>query len=474
MSDPLSGLAGIEEGAWLVGGALRDRLLGRCTSDYDIAVRGEPRRLARALASSAAGHAFALSETFGGWRVVARDHSWQVDLLPLGGETIEDDLAGRDLTVNAIAQPLSGDGFVDPFGGLEDLRLGRLRMVSVEAFQGDPLRVLRLARLASELRFVPEPETMAVAARSAPGLRVVAPERVFLELKRIVTSDRALEGLELMDELAATEVILPELASLHGIEQSQYHHLDVYGHTRAVLKETISLVRDPGVAFGEHGPAITHVLDEPLANELTRGQALRFGALFHDVAKPRTRDVTAQGRVTFIGHDATGAEMAVAALKRLRASERLCDYVASLTRHHLRLGFLVHEMPLSRRAIYGYLKACAPVQVEVTVLSVADRLATRGAGSAEAIAKHLELARQLIGEALDWRQAPPKPPVRGDDLAMALGIDTGPVIGTMLDELEAASFAGEIRDREQALERARQLLSATAGARDEGRPAGDQ
>ena len=153
--------------------------------------------------------------------MVARDHSWQVDLLPLGGETIEDDLAGRDLTVNAIAQPLSGDGFVDPFGGLEDLRLGRLRMVSVEAFQGDPLRVLRLARLASELRFVPEPETMAVAARSAPGLRVVAPERVFLELKRIVTSDRALEGLELMDELAATEVILPELASLHGIEQSQ-------------------------------------------------------------------------------------------------------------------------------------------------------------------------------------------------------------------------------------------------------------
>ncbi len=124
MSDPLSGLAGIEEGAWLVGGALRDRLLGRSTSDYDIAVRGEPRRLARALASSAAGHAFALSENFGGWRVVARDHSWQVDLLPLGGETIEDDLAGRDLTVNAIAQPLSGDGFVDPFGGLEDLRLG--------------------------------------------------------------------------------------------------------------------------------------------------------------------------------------------------------------------------------------------------------------------------------------------------------------------------------------------------------------
>ncbi len=470
MSDPLAGLVGIEETAWLVGGALRDRLLGRPTSDYDIAVQGEPRRLARALASSAAGHAFALSETFGGWRVLARDHSWQVDLLPLAGETIEEDLGRRDLTVNAIAQPVSGDGYVDPFGGLEDVRLRRLRMVSADAFEHDPVRVLRLARLASELGLVPEPETMAVAARSSPGLRNVAPERIFLELKRIVVSERALEGLALMDDLGATEVILPELASLRGIEQSHFHHLDVYGHTRAVLKETIALVRDPGLAFGDHGPAVTRVLDEPLANELSRGQALRFGALFHDVAKPRTRDVTPQGRVTFIGHDATGAEMAVAALQRLRASERLCDYVGALTRHHLRLGFLVHEMPLSKRAIYRYLKACAPVQVEVTVLSVADRLATRGSGSSEAIAKHLELARQLVGEALAWRLAPPKPPVRGDELARALGIETGPVIGTMLDELEEASFAGEIGDREQALERARQLLGATAGTRDEGRP----
>jgi poly(A) polymerase len=470
VSDPLSGLFGIAENAWLVGGALRDRLLGRPTSDYDIAVEGDPRRLARALASSAPGHAFALSETFGGWRVVARDHSWQVDLLPLSGETIEEDLGRRDLTVNAIAQPLSAEGYVDPFGGLEDLRIGRLRMVSADAFEVDPVRVMRLARLASELGFVPEPGTMVVAARSAPGLRDVAPERVFLELKRTVISERALEGLALMDELAATPVILPELSGLRGIEQSHFHHLDVYDHTRAVLAETIALAQDPSRAFGSEGAAVAAVLEEPLANELTRGQALRFGALFHDVAKPLVRGVTPQGRVTFMGHDAKGAEMAIAALQRLRASERLSDYVAALTRNHLRLGFLVREMPLSRRAIYRYLKACAPVQVEGTVLSVADRLATRGSGSAEAIAKHLELARQMVGEALAWRLAPPKPPVRGDELARALGIETGPVIGTVLDELEEASFAGEIGDRQEAFERARQLLGATAGARGEGRP----
>ncbi len=459
MSDPLAGLRGIADHAWLVGGALRDQLLGRPTDDYDIAVQGEPRPLARALARSARGHAFALSETFGGWRVVARDHSWQVDLLPLMGETIEDDLAHRDFTVNAIAQALSGGGYVDPFGGLEDVRRRRLRMVSPGAFAADPLRTLRLARLAAELGFAAELETSRTAADSAPALREVAPERIFLELKRIVCSDRPLAGLELMDTLTVTEVILPELARLRGIEQSHFHHLDVYEHTRAVLSETIALVRDPGPAFGEHAEAIAAVLGEPLANEMTRGQALRFGALFHDVAKPRTRDVTPQGRVTFIGHDATGAEMAAAALQRLRASERLREYVAALTRHHLRLGFLVHETPLSRRAIYGYLKACEPVQVEVTVLSVADRLATRGSGSEPAIAKHLGLARQLVGEALAWRTAPPRAPVRGDQLARVLGIDAGPELGRVLAELEEASFAGEIADREQALEHARRLLN---------------
>ena len=175
MSDPPLGLFGIAENAWLVGGALRDRLLDRPTGDYDVAVQGEPLPLARALARSANGHAFALSDTFGGWRVVARDHSWQVDLLPLTGETIEEDLSRRDLTVNAIAQPLSGSGYIDPFSGLDDLRLRRLRMVSRGAFAEDPLRTLRLARLASELGFSTDAETMSAATLSAPGLRDVAP-----------------------------------------------------------------------------------------------------------------------------------------------------------------------------------------------------------------------------------------------------------------------------------------------------------
>jgi poly(A) polymerase len=459
--DALDALAAVlgPTDAWMVGGAVRDRLLGRPTADYDVAIAGDPQPAAKALARRAGGHAFALSEAFGAWRVVARDRSWQVDLLPLCGGTLEEDLAARDLTINALAEPIGGGEYVDHFGGRADLEARRLRMVSPQAFTADPLRTLRLARIACELGFSVESETAIAARRAAPMLEGVAAERVFAELKRIVCAERAVEGLELMDSLGVTRIILPELAELHGVQQSRFHHLDVHDHTLAVLGQVIELERDPGALLVGHGGPLAELLAEPLANELTRGEALRFGALFHDAAKPHTRGVTQEGRVTFIGHDAVGAELAAAALARLRASDRLAQHVAALTRHHLRLGFLVHEQPLSRRAIYRYLRACAPVQVDVTLLSVADRLATRGSGSERAIARHLELASMMVGEALRWRAAPPAPPVRGDELARELGLRPGPEIGRVLSELEEASFAGEVSTREQAFQRARELLS---------------
>jgi putative nucleotidyltransferase with HDIG domain len=461
LSDPIEALVNVaREPAWLVGGAVRDRVLGRATDDYDVAVAGDARGLARELARSADAHVFALSEAFGVWRVVARHRGWQVDVLPVIGGSIERDLAGRDFTVNAMAEPLGGGPYVDPFGGMSDLEARRLRMVSPGAFVDDPLRVLRLVRLSCELGFAVDGATGTAAGASAAALDEMAPERVFAELKRIVIADRALEGLALMDRVGATRVILPELTRMRGVEQSPYHHLDVYEHTQSVLAATIELSRSPGEWLGEHAEAVARFLDEPLANELTRGQALRFGALLHDVAKPATRRVTPEGRVTFIGHDSEGAETAAAVLTRLRASERLREHVAGLTRHHLRLGFLVHDMPLGRRAVYRYLHSCEPVQVDVTLLSVADRLATRGRGSDEAIRRHLELARELLGEALAWRQARPRPPLRGDELAREVGLRPGRRLGNILNELEEASFAGEISSREQAIERARELAAA--------------
>lgn len=458
LQEPLDALAALEIPAWLVGGAVRDRLLGRVTTDYDVAVAGDARAVAHELARRASAHRFELSESFGAWRVVSRSGRWNIDLLPLDGDSIEADLARRDLTINAMAQVLPDGPLLDPFGGAEDLGQQRLRMVTPEAFAQDPLRTLRLVRLACELGFDAETETAARAADAAPGLAGVAPERVFSELKRIVISERALEGLRLMDELGITRIVLPELSALRGVEQSAYHHLDVYDHTMAVLAQAIELERDPDAALGPQAGPVSAFMSEGLANELTRWQALRLGALLHDIAKPLTRGVSAQGRVTFMGHDQAGSELARSILRRLRASERLAEHVAALARNHLRLGFMVHEVPLSRRAVYRYMRDCAPVQVDVTVLSIADRLATRGRGSDEAIRSHLELAERLLDDALKWAERPPRPPIRGDQLAAALELEPGPELGEILAELEEASYAGEIDSPQDVVTRARELL----------------
>jgi poly(A) polymerase len=446
------------ERAWLVGGALRDRLLGRSTPDLDVVVDGDVRGAARRLGRGLGGASFELSDQFGAWRVVARESGWQVDITPLHGGSLEADLGARDLTVNAMAEPLDGGDLVDPHGGARDLADRRLRMVSPAAFATDPLRTVRVARLATELAFDVEPATAQAVRDHATGVASVSPERVFAELRRVVTADAAVHGMQLIEDLGLTPQILPELTDLRGVEQNPYHHRDVHGHTLEVLQATIDLERDPAGALGDDAlvAPVTALLAEPLADQLTRGGGLRFGALLHDIAKPHTRIVLPDGRIGFPRHDEQGAEMARATLARLRASERLRSHVAALTRHHLRLGFLVHDMPLDRRAIYRYLIACEPVEADVTLLTVADRLATRGRKADEAIARHLELARQVLREALERRAAGPQPPlVRGDELAAALGIARGPALGALMAQIAEARFAGEIATREEALAFAR-------------------
>ncbi|HEX3391536.1 MAG TPA: HD domain-containing protein [Solirubrobacteraceae bacterium] len=474
-SDPLelarSALSGRE--AWLVGGAVRDRRLGRPLLDVDVVLDGDPGEAARAIAATAraaGAHAacFALSEEFGAWRVAAPGGGWQIDVEGMRGGSLAADLALRDFTVNAIAEPLSGGEPIDPLGGREDLRLGRLRCAGPTAFADDPLRVLRLVRVAVELGLEPDSQTLAMAREQAPRLQGISPERVFLELRRIMACDRAVQGLAMSEDVGAAVVVLPELVNLREVQQSRYHHRDVHDHTLEVLERAVALtstVEPRGGLAGEreeilsalgaeNAALVVALLREPLADGLTRGEALRWGALLHDVAKPATRAVRPlDRRVTFFGHDVQGAQLARDVLGRLRASVRLREHVAGLVRWHLRLGFLVHEpQPLAREQVFAYLRDCEPVEVDVTLLSVCDRLATRGAKAERAIEAHLALARAMLADALRWRaQGPPMPLLRGDELAAVVGMPLGPRVGELLGQLAEAQFAGRVSTREQAL-----------------------
>jgi poly(A) polymerase len=445
---------GDAEGVWIVGGAVRDAALGREVADLDLAAAGNPGAVAKAIGAELGEHAFELSAEFGTWRVAAKKHGWQIDVTALRGSSIEEDLGARDFTIGAVAVPLAGEEAIDPCGGHADLAAKRLRAVGSESFASDPLRLLRAARLAAELGLEIEPETLELARACAARAAEPAGERQLAELRQLVGGPDPLRGLRLLDELGVTGVVLPELETLRGVEQGPNHHLDVYDHTIAVLEHTLEVEGGLERFAGDRAAEVAALLDEPLADEMSRRTALRFGALFHDIAKPATK-AERDGFVGFKGHDEVGAEVIGVVCRRLRASRRLTQHLQGMARHHLRLGFLIPEMPLSRRRVHAYLRATDPVTVDVTLLTVADRLSARGKGpiaSPEMVAAHLQLAREMIAAGLDWRrEGPPPPLLRGDEIAAELGIEPGPELGNALAELEAAQFAGEVTDREGAL-----------------------
>ncbi len=453
------------DGGWIVGGAVRDALLGREVIDIDLAVEpGREEAGARAVAKAAGAAAFQLSEEFGTWRVEARDHSWHLDVTRLRAADIEADLRLRDFTMNAIAVPLADPGAapIDPTGGVADAESRVLRAASDRAFADDPLRLIRAARIASALGLEIEPGTLDLARAAADRAAEPAGERRLAELRLLIRADDPVHALDLLDRLGATSGVLPELEALRGVEQNPNHHLDVHGHTIEVLRQLLIVESNLERYAGESADAVRSLLAQPLGDEFTRGDGLRLGALLHDTGKPATKG-SHGGYVTFIGHDSVGADIVDESLANLKASRALRRYVSGLTRHHLHLGFMVHERPLPRRRLFEYLKKCGDVAPDVTLLTAADRMSARGSGAVaapEMIEAHLELVREVLPDALTWqRSGPPTLPLPGDELAREAGVPEGPELGNLIAELQAALFAGEVEGRDEVIEHARKTLA---------------
>jgi poly(A) polymerase len=446
---------------WVVGGTVRDALLGREVTDLDLAVPDRASELARMVAAGMDGVAFELSGEYSTWRAMDRDGAWQVDVAKLRDDGIENDLRHRDFTVGAIAVEIGSGELHDPTGGIADLTAGVLRQTGPGAFPDDPLRLIRAARLAAQFGFELDPETVATARRAASMAADPAGERILSEFLLLVGSRDPLRGIDVLDQLGALDVAFPELAGMKGVEQGPNHHRDVFGHTQEVLEGVLRIESELDRFVGDLAPEVADLLSEPLADGLNRSGGLRLGALFHDCAKPQTRNEEG-GFISFRGHDVEGARMIQRAFGRLRASRRLTDYVADLARHHLILGFMVPERPLSRSQVFRYLKRTEPVSVDVTLLTVADRLAARGTGpvaSSDMVAGHLELAGEMVAAGLEWtRGGAPKSPLTGDQLMEALGLEPGPELGRIIEGLEEAAYTGEIGSAKDAVEKARDLL----------------
>jgi poly(A) polymerase len=428
------------ERAWLVGGAVRDALLHRLSPDADLAVDGDCERLAQTLGQRLGGPVFAFSERFLTWRVVLDEGN--LDLAPLRGPDLAADLASRDFTVDAMARPVEGGGLVDLLGGRDDLQAGRLRICSPTALTEDPLRVLRLARLALQFDLEPDAAAVAAAVAAAGGLSSVSGERVEHELSTLLSLPNASSAVRRLSELGALAVVLPELDHCRGVLQNDYHHLDVFEHTLEALDHL------PGIVEILGGESFLADPDDAGLPGAPPRVPLAWAVLLHDIAKPDVAAKTDDGRIMFWRHDGLGAEMAVTAAKRLRTSRRFQEYLARLVGEHLRLGFLVRELPLSRRALVRYRHAVEPFVFEAIALSLADRMATRGdLNPPRSLARHFRIARDVFGD------PPPEVPDRlldGEQVMELLGLDPGPEVGAALAALQEEVEVGEVTDPEAA------------------------
>ena len=462
--------------AYAVGGAVRDRLLNRTeVSDLDLSVqmnnRSSPQDIAQDLARTLKGSLVPLSPEENIYRIVVTGGSDGLGLiidLNLFAGTIQEDLARRDFTINAMAVPVADfrkenwqEKIIDPHGGREDLSARSLRALSPTIFQEDPGRLLRAVRLSAQLGLNIGNTTADLIQREAHLVNHPAPERTSEEFLKTLEPAGADNALHQMDQLGILTRIIPELELLKGIEQPPIHFWDVWGHTLRTVAETENLMETP-VGNPEY-------FQQPVQKGLnqagpTRRTILKLAALFHDIAKPQTQTKDPDGRIRFLGHGELGAEVVKERLTRLRFSGRVTSMTAQIVKHHLRPALIapLGKMP-TKRAVYRYFRDTGDVAVDTLHLSMADYLATRGPMlTNEEWELNTRTVTHILQAGLLDGAAPPAPQdrlVNGHDLIKVLGLKPGPLVGEILAQLEEAQGAGEVSSQEEALKMAKKLLA---------------
>ncbi|HET9766429.1 MAG TPA: HD domain-containing protein [Thermoanaerobaculia bacterium] len=467
--------------AYLVGGAVRDLLLGRPLVDLDLAVPRGAVALARRLADGLGAGFVTLDEERGVARIVweREGRRLEVDVADFRAADLAGDLCARDLTINALAMPLNGTHgkatpeIVDPAGGRQDLRDGVVRLLSPAVLRDDPLRTLRAVRVAAQLGFRLDERSAEWIAEAAPLLTAAAPERMRDEVWKCVVAPAPAATLRRLDDLGLLALVLPETVSAHGMAQSPPHREDVWQHSLSVVEQTaavIALVQrlaageptgdaDAALVAGltSFAALLAERLARPLAAERSSRGHLLLAALFHDLGKPLTRSVGDDGRIHFYGHEQVGERLAAERLVALRFAQAEVQQVSRLVRHHMRPLQLQRATALSPRSLHRYHRATGEVAPEVCLLSLADNLA-KGAERAhgawpEFVARVAELLDAFFFRH-DEVVAPP-PLLRGGDLVAELGAPPGPWTGELLRALAEAQAAGEVRTREEATALAR-------------------
>jgi poly(A) polymerase len=407
---------------YLVGGPVRDALLGRATSDLDFTTDARPEEILALVGRL--GPTWTTGISFGTVGVQVGDHRCEITTFrsdvydPASrkpqvdfGDTIEGDLVRRDFTVNAMAVALPLDvarPIVDPAGGLADLagQVLRTPVSPQQSFSDDPLRMLRAARFAAQLGFDVAAETLAAITQMTDRLDIVSAERIRDELTKLMLADNPRRGLAILVEsgMAERECVLPEVARLRDTVDEHRRHKDVYAHTLTVLEQAIQLEPD--------GPDLV----------------LRLSALLHDIGKPKTKAVDPDGKVSFHHHEVVGAAMTKKRLTELRFPKDVVEDVTHLVALHLRFhGYSGGTW--TDAAVRRYVRDAGPLLDRLHRLTRSDCTTRNARKAANLAAAYDSLERRIAELAEQENLASIRPDLDGNEIMVELGLPPGPKVG---------------------------------------------
>ena len=450
------------EGVFIVGGSVRDILLGNSPLDYDIAVAGDARAFAADLASACNGRLVALGQKDKAVFRVVKD-TYTFDIVPLFGATLSADLGRRDFTVNAMAYDLATGKIIDPFDAQSDLSARQIRLVSDRAFKEDPLRLLRAYRIGALLDFEIDPATRRAAQRDAHLITASAGERIQAELIKLVGTPHSHAYITKMSEDRLLDEMIPEISDLRGCFQNEHHQFDVLEHTLAAYWHLETLLNQPEGSLSRTGSQVrSHLNSEKIAN-------LKCALLLHDIGKPASKTVDRQNRIHFYGHGQKSADQAVRICLRLKFSRRAVKYIEFIIRSHLRLLFLFvasQKQDLKRKGLVRFFRKCGQLTPDLLLHTMADIMG-KSRTSTQRDADFIDFARELLH--VFFKEYEPQatlpPLITGRDLKQELHLRPSPLFKLILKRVEEARLSGQIKTRPEALALAQRIGSQSNASR---------
>lgn len=509
---------------WLVGGAIRDLLLGReAVYDLDLAVSRSPIGPAQRVARGQSAGFVVLDQEREVARVVKSLHGRvvTVDFARYRAPTLDEDLRDRDFTINAIAIKLAWPllerdlPIYDPLGGVADLQAKVVRPCSDHLFREDPLRILRAYRFAATLGFAIHPDLETLIVRDVHLLKAVSAERIRDEFFKVLSASDSARWVRSMAQTGVLREILPEFEATRGITQNDWHHLDVFDHTLLTLEKFEGLLGQS--AFSRSWGKVQAFLAEPISGARTYLELFKFGCLLHDIGKPACRKVLppsggkakiaaaakpsrneealpegavadrlvteagcggpgpvepgdSEGRVVFHGHEMVGAKMVEEIGKNWKLSANEIDFLKKVVKNHMRPGVILQELDQKPEAcrnqerdrlLFRFFSETGRDGVGIALMSLADRLSARGTQQEEDLARFAAGIAGFIDSFYQQTENARLPALlTGNDLITQFRLSPGPLFKEILGALKEAQALGEVQTREEAVDFVSRFLAA--------------